>query len=235
VTLAEVALAEVYAAQLQLTPDDTYLRQHSDPRFLAGTVRVFDFYEPFLPQSGRILDWGCRHAPDACLLRARHPDVEIDGCDVHAPGAYGAFYACAGLRYGQLDHLFRLPYADASFDAVIASGVLEHVAMDYESLKELHRVLRPGGRLIVTYLPNRGSIEEWRLRRKDAPSHARLYSRREFRDLLLHSGFLPLTLGYQTLLDLLPRSGALAGLLRPLGLARFTSCLCAVASRVTSL
>jgi SAM-dependent methyltransferase len=230
-----VTLAEIYAAQLAETPHDGYLRQHAAAPFLAGAEKVFEFYEPYLPQAGRILDWGCRHAPDACLIRARRAALDIEGCDLHAPGAYRCFYDAARLRYLQLLDTVRLPYADASFDAVIAAGVLEHVAMDYESLKELHRVLRPEGRLIVTYLPNRASVEEWRLRRKGAPWHARLYSRREFRDLLLHTGFLPVVLGYQTQLDLLPRSSALASLLRPLGAERFTSCLCAVASRVSSL
>ena len=228
-------LGKLYRAQLELTPDDGYLRQHSRPEFLDGTVKVFEFYEPHLPQAGRILDWGCRHAPDACLARARRPDVEIDGCDVHAPGAYPVFLEHARMRYSQLTHLVKLPYPDATFDAVIASGVLEHVPMDYESLKELHRVLRPEGRLIVTYLPNRASLEEWRLRRQNAPSHARLYSLRELRRLFLHAGFRPVVLGYQTQLDLLPHPSTPAALLRPLGIARFTSCLCAVASRVSSI
>lgn len=230
--LAEL-LRKLYAAQSAQHPHDGYLRQHGDAGFLAGTVDVFAFYEPFLPQSGRILDWGCRHAPDAALIRARRPNIELDGCDVLAPDTYPVFYDYARLRYRQLQDIIRLPYDDATFDAVIAAGALEHVAMDYESLKELYRVLRPQGRLIVTYLPNRASIEEWRLRRKGEPAHARLYSRREFRDLLLHTGFLPLSIGYQTRFDALPNSTGAARLLRPLG--RFTACLCAVAERVASL
>ncbi len=44
----------------------------------------------------------------------------------------------------------RLPLADASFDKVLCSGVLMHVWDDQEALKELARVLRPGGRLVFT-------------------------------------------------------------------------------------
>ena len=43
-----------------------------------------------------------------------------------------------------------LPFADASFHAVVASSVLEYVANLDATLKELARVLRPGGWLIVT-------------------------------------------------------------------------------------
>ncbi|MEA2404067.1 MAG: hypothetical protein QOE08_714 [Thermoleophilaceae bacterium] len=43
-----------------------------------------------------------------------------------------------------------LPVDDASFDAVINTQVLEHVAEPGAVLSELHRVLRPGGRLFMT-------------------------------------------------------------------------------------
>jgi SAM-dependent methyltransferase len=43
-----------------------------------------------------------------------------------------------------------LPVEDASFDAVINTQVLEHVAEPSAVLNELHRVLRPGGRLFMT-------------------------------------------------------------------------------------
>ncbi|MDQ1250468.1 MAG: hypothetical protein QG597_4847 [Actinomycetota bacterium] len=51
-----------------------------------------------------------------------------------------------------------LPYPDASFDAVIASEILEHIPDDDTAIAELARVLRPGGRLAVTvprWLPER--------------------------------------------------------------------------------
>jgi SAM-dependent methyltransferase len=131
----------------------------------------------------------------------------------------------------------RLPYEDGVFDAVIASGVLEHVPMDYESLKELNRILRPGGRLIIAYLPNRFSVQEWwiRVSGRGAP-HRRLYSRSEFTRTLLHCGFLPLTAGYQTQLDCLAPAGSAGRLmshtLNVLQFHRMTSCLCAVAEKV---
>ncbi len=43
-----------------------------------------------------------------------------------------------------------LPYADGTFDRVIASEILEHVPADERAIDELVRVLRPGGRLAVT-------------------------------------------------------------------------------------
>jgi SAM-dependent methyltransferase len=230
-------LAGLYRRQMEELPGDAYLVAHSDPAFQRGTLAVYRFYEPWLPSQGRVLDWGCRHAPDACLVRARFGDrLIVDGCDVFDPTPYQVFFEYAGLRYQPLSDAVRLPYDNGSFDSVIASGVLEHVPMDYESLKELYRVLKPGGRLIVTYLPNAASVEEWRLRRRGGNEfHRRLYSRAQFHALLTHSGFWPLVIARQTRLDALPAERGLLQWLRPVARAaqlhRLTSCLCAVAEK----
>lgn len=230
-------LADLYRRQVAELPDEDYLRQHSAPAFVQGAVRVFRFYEPWLPRQGTLLDWGCRHAPDACLIRAQFgPGLAIEGCDVFPEAPYRTFHDYSGLRYQPLPDPVRLPYADGSFDAVIASGVLEHVPMDYESLKELYRVMKPGARLIVTYLPNRASFEEWRLRRKGNRGHRRLYSQSQIRSLLLHCGFWPLAAGFQTQLDSLPVEGSAAWLhkvARASQLHRLTACLCVVAEKTT--
>jgi len=44
----------------------------------------------------------------------------------------------------------RLSYADASFDLVTHTEVLEHVPDDARAFAELHRVLRPGGTMLFT-------------------------------------------------------------------------------------
>ena len=55
----------------------------------------------------------------------------------------------------------RLPFAEGTFDAVVAAEVVEHVP-DYEgALAEAVRVLRPGGRLVVT-VPYRETLREER-------------------------------------------------------------------------
>ena len=51
-----------------------------------------------------------------------------------------------------------LPYADGTFDVVIASEILEHVPADEAAIAELVRILKPGGKLAVTvprWLPER--------------------------------------------------------------------------------
>src|SRR5437660_9133317 len=128
--LAEL-LRSLYKQQLEIRPDDTYLRAHARQKVAETHVAVFDFYARYLPDKGRILDWGCRHAPDACLMRGRFGgELGIDGYDFAEPGTYSVFHGYAGLHYRTPESAIRLPYEDASFDAVVASGTLEHVAMD---------------------------------------------------------------------------------------------------------
>src|SRR5215831_167570 len=115
-------LRQLYEKQLHLRPEDEYLRRHVRPQFLAGSIRVFEFYSRHLPPAGRVLDWGCRHAPDACLIRARRPDLAIEACGLFDADHYPVFHRYADLSYRKLDHIYRLPYPDAAFDAIIASG-----------------------------------------------------------------------------------------------------------------
>jgi arsenite methyltransferase len=49
----------------------------------------------------------------------------------------------------KLANVSELPYADLSFDAVYATQVLEYVPTLSDALREIHRVLRPGGRVII--------------------------------------------------------------------------------------
>jgi ubiquinone/menaquinone biosynthesis C-methylase UbiE len=62
------------------------------------------------------------------------------------------------FREADLNSLF--PLADASADAVIANQVIEHILDPVKFSREIHRILRPGGRCVVTtpnirYLKNR--------------------------------------------------------------------------------
>ena len=70
-----------------------------------------------------------------------------------------------------------LPFGDATFDCVISFQVIEHIEKDREFVREIHRVLRPGGRFIVT-TPN----APMSLTRN--PWHVREYTAAELRTLL---------------------------------------------------
>lgn len=202
-------LATLYARQAEIRPDP-YLHAHSrNQAVIQRQVQIFNRCAKHFDSAAVVLDWGCRQAADACLMRMYlGGEAQLHGCDVD-PGDYEAFFEFAGLEYRQLRHPYRLPYEDNTFDVVLGSGVLEHVPIDGESLKELYRIIRPGGRLVVTMLPNRLSYTEFLNRRLGNPHHLRRYSRREILRMLMHCGFLPLESGYHQILPTLssPKGG----------------------------
>jgi SAM-dependent methyltransferase len=193
-------MTRLYRDQRAGTGSTAYLAEHAHPEWIKHHVNVFLWYQQFLPAAGNILDWGCNHGPDSCLLRQLAGErYELHGCDFVAESDFEVFREFSEARYQQLTSPLGLPYADNTFDVVIGSGVLEHTAMDLEALKALFRVLKPDGTLIISYLPYRWSWAEWQRRQiRKTDFHRRLYGLRETETLLKHCGFYPLEIGYQT-------------------------------------
>jgi SAM-dependent methyltransferase len=98
--------------------------------------------------TGRILDAGCGTGGFLAVLKTRRPDLIRFGIEWDAAAAARArAKSDTPIARGSVN---ALPFADASFDAVLSADVLCHAAVDPgTALAELHRVLRPGGRLIV--------------------------------------------------------------------------------------
>ncbi|MCC6436703.1 MAG: class I SAM-dependent methyltransferase [Acidimicrobiales bacterium] len=101
--------------------------------------------------------------------------------------------AAAGALQGSA---LQLPCADACFDRVIASEVLEHVADDGAALAELARVLRPGGTIAVTVPGWLAETVCWKLSEDyHAPAaaggHLRVYTADVVRTRLKVAGFEP--------------------------------------------
>jgi SAM-dependent methyltransferase len=200
-------LKELYKQQVARGTID-YLKQHSNNDVIVrGHVRTFCRYVPFL-KKGHILDWGCLHAPDSCMLRHLFGEtVTLSGCDIYNVPGFEVFHQYAGLEFKLLQHPYELPYNDSSFDSVIGSGVIEHVAMPAESLKEIHRILKPDGIVVLTYMPSRYSLTEFALRTLKKPHHRRRFTVAGARKLLLDHGFIPERLFFHDITPTLSGTG----------------------------
>jgi len=153
----------------------------------------------------RVLDLGCgggRHAFEAARRGGRVVAADLDLAELK--DVHQLFDAMAGA--GELDgggtgsavngDALRLPFADGTFDRVIASEVMEHLPDDRAAAAELARVLRPGGTLAVTvpaWLPERVC---WALSEEyHAPfvagGHVRVYSESGLRRRLREAGLRP--------------------------------------------
>lgn len=104
-----------------------------------------------LPAGGRILDAGAGMQPyrDAC----GHLDYTAQDFGAYDGRGDGKGGQVSNWQYNPLDlvcDIADMPVPDASFDAVLCTEVIEHVPDPIAALRELVRVLKPGGRLILT-------------------------------------------------------------------------------------
>ncbi len=94
-----------------------------------------------------ILDAGCGTGITLGWLRRYSRHRPVEGIDV-APEAL-AFCRARGHDQVREGSVLDLPFPDASFDLVVCHDVIQHLTDDVAGLREMGRVLRPGGALIV--------------------------------------------------------------------------------------
>ncbi len=101
-----------------------------------------------LPQGGAVLDVGCwsysfaRYCEGAGVRGLRHFGVDRES-PPGAPAPDGYTFARADVESEPL------PFADATFDGVVLSHVIEHLTRPLRLVDEAFRTLRPGGLLYV--------------------------------------------------------------------------------------
>jgi 2-polyprenyl-3-methyl-5-hydroxy-6-metoxy-1,4-benzoquinol methylase len=100
------------------------------------------------PAKQMILDTACGNGWLASLYGGGHEVVAIDIADANLRRI-----EALGMRAVKHDLEQPLPFADAMFDTVVCSEILEHLFRPDLLLREVMRVLKPGGRVIVT-VPN---------------------------------------------------------------------------------
>lgn len=137
------------------------------------------------PRDGEhILDAGCGtgSAMTAVLRRASCRMTGIDISRTMLAAAANRLGSKATLRRGQIaDPLF----ADGTFDAVLALNVLYFCDPAGQMILNLHRVLKPGGRL-VAYVTHRDTMNGWRFAQQGIH---RLFDEDELAKLLTTGGF----------------------------------------------
>lgn len=99
----------------------------------------------------RILDAGCGNGRyTKFILRHADHDAFITGFDLSRHMLRRARRRLKSARVGHVAaDLTRLPYPDAFFDAVICGWVLEHLPDPRPGLRQLARVLQPGGKMLL--------------------------------------------------------------------------------------
>lgn len=119
----------------------------------AHTLADLLHHDTVFPEGCRVLEAGCGTGAQTEILVRRNPEALITAVDISETSLAQAARRIHGqaidsVRFEQSD-CSDLPYADHHFDHVLVCFMLEHLANTGAVLKELRRVLKPGGALTV--------------------------------------------------------------------------------------
>jgi len=182
------------------------LEGEPDPAFARRARIIFENLN--LKGNEKVLEIGCGRGFYLKTLIDIWPMLEVVGVDLNER------YLSLAKKFIRNDKVkllkadaTNLPFANKTFDRIIASEVLEHIRDDEKAISEMYRVLRPGGIAIVT-VPNRNypfcwDPLNWVLERTfnwHIPSniwwlagiwadHVRLYDEEELRNEIEKAGF----------------------------------------------
>lgn len=162
-----------------------------------------DFDRLGLRPGDRVLDMGCgagRHAFE--IYRRGAHVVPLDMDDVELKNVAGTFAAMAEMGESNdaasaapvRGNALTLPFPDATFDRIVASEVMEHIPDDVAGMRELARVLKPGGAIAVTVPRFFPELVCWALDtdyHETPGGHVRIYRRSELVERLGHAGLVP--------------------------------------------
>jgi ubiquinone/menaquinone biosynthesis C-methylase UbiE len=178
-------------------------RNEADMAFKKRVQTIFEWLPP--RDDMRILDCACGRGfylnmyryVSGCRLVGLELDAEIIGKAQRHVGHLPGITLVRG-------NIYALPFPDDYFDGVILSEILEHVADDVAGLREVRRVLKPGGVAAIT-VPNANypllwDPINWALERvahrhiQNGPlagiwaNHVRLYERDQLRTAVQQAG-----------------------------------------------
>ncbi len=161
------------------------------------------FLLPHLRAGMRVLDAGCGPGSITLGLATAVAPGEVIGIDaqpslVDQARALAVQRGVTNVRF-EVANVYDLPFPDGSFDAALANSVLEHLREPVRALKELRRVLRPGGIAGVRdadrggriFAPETPLLQQWFSLTERVRQHngMNLNIGRHHRRLLLEAGF----------------------------------------------
>ena len=135
----------------------------------------------------KLLDWGCGYGQMTYLLGNRGvTPVPYDV--IKRPNINNLpLFSAVKITYG--DQESALPFESSSFDGVLSCGTIEHVPDMEGSLKEICRVLKPGGYFFTYMLPNKLSYTEFLGKLKGNNVHPVKFSLKNVKSTYSRFGF----------------------------------------------
>jgi ubiquinone/menaquinone biosynthesis C-methylase UbiE len=139
----------------------------------------------------RLLDVGCGTGELLRRMRAKYPDAALAGLDPVPQMLAVARDKLGGKEDLRIGYADSLPWPAAGFDVVVSCNMFHYITHPVEALREMARVIRPGGALVLTdwcddYIACRLCNLYLRLTNR---AFYKTYSEAECLDLLGQAGF----------------------------------------------
>ena len=156
-----------------------------------GPLRAWGFAH--IPAGRAVLDVGCGGGAALCELAERYPDAKLAGCDVsplaiETATALNEAHVKSGRMTFHLCGVPDLPFADGAFDTVFSVESLYFWPDALAGLKEIRRVLAPGGAFMTVLEMVGGAMNG---RQLEIVRHLRMFcpTREDLADLMAAAGF----------------------------------------------
>jgi ubiquinone/menaquinone biosynthesis C-methylase UbiE len=156
-----------------------------------------DFHKLKLKPHSLVLDAGCGSGRHLRAL-AKLPNLKIIGIDRNGSDLNDALTGLKNMPDTLSDNYLvsradikKLPFASASFDCVICSEVLEHIPDHEDALKELVRILKPQGDLVVSVPRYFSEKICWLISpaySSEEGGHIRIYKKKKLQKILANQG-----------------------------------------------
>jgi SAM-dependent methyltransferase len=153
---------------------------------------------PYIPVgTRRVLDVGCAQGQVGAALKAAGRAREVVGLELSPQAAAEARQHLDDVVEGDIEAA-QVPYPDGYFDLLLYADVLEHLKNPWDLVARQRRLLRQGGRVVVS-LPNIGHYstllmllrQQWRYQELGIMdyTHLRFFTRPGVLDLLRRAGY----------------------------------------------
>ncbi len=184
-----MTITEFYEHYWQRSPDES----HGTESLVPDRKALLHAALGDLSQGAAVLDAGCGRGTFTAFLHER--GFQMIGSDISRAALTFARQQYPQVPFAVASMEEPLPFRDEHFAAVWCTEVLEHLFDVRTTLAELHRILRPGGKLVLT-TPYHGFIKNLAIvllsfdRHYDpCGEHIRFFSRHSLQRCLEQSGF----------------------------------------------